>query len=328
MLARNTRTLLLPYCFTLTISISLCLAFSFYAATRVAANENIAATIQIKHIVPLTTNDSIWVTTDAAHNFAFTHRVRKGQTLYSIAKCYGITAARLIQLNPIAAGGIQPDMILVIPTSLKSIVRMREKGFPTHSTAGVYFRTTEAASPYHIAKLVFDMPTDSLIKRNYAVTELIPKAIVSTKVLLVGWMPVANFKSGDTTANIATINARLASQGSLYAETAKLSEEYNVQKLGNKAEIKEHGVAFWDTRDGEARRSGLFFVLHNAAPVGSMVKLTNPMNKRVICAKVSGRIPTNGGYPPNTSVVLSPRTAFVLGARDARFHIELCYVPH
>ena len=68
------------------------------------------------------------------------------------------------------------------------------------------------------------------------------------------------------------------------------------------------------------------FALHNSAPINSILEVTNPMNKRSIFVKVIGRPSRNVYFGPNVKVVLTPKVAKMLGARDSRFYVNINYL--
>jgi hypothetical protein len=69
---------------------------------------------------------------------------------------------------------------------------------------------------------------------------------------------------------------------------------------------------------------GSFFALHDQASIGSVLKVSNPMNGRVIYCKVIGRLP--GGKDDNRSIVkLSGPAAGALGVLDRRFLADVEY---
>jgi len=49
----------------------------------------------------------------------YLHFVKQGETLFEIAKAYGITVDNLFKVNPESRGGIKPGQILKIPLVVK-----------------------------------------------------------------------------------------------------------------------------------------------------------------------------------------------------------------
>ncbi len=87
-------------------------------------------------------------------------------------------------------------------------------------------------------------------------------------------------------------------------------------------EVSEQGVATWI--DDENINPNKYFALHRTAPVGTIIKVTNRMNKRAVFVKVVGKLPDTGDND-NTVIKVSKASAEKLGVRDQRFQSELTY---
>lgn len=86
---------------------------------------------------------------------------------------------------------------------------------------------------------------------------------------------------------------------------------------------KTNGIAI-TFDDGGAKNSGELYVLHKTAPLRSIIKITNPVNRHTAYAMVLGRPPVDKG---NEKVMLSlPKsTANYLNIRDNRALVETIY---
>lgn len=87
-------------------------------------------------------------------------------------------------------------------------------------------------------------------------------------------------------------------------------------------EKTEKGVATWieDTTLDPNKK----LVLHRTAPIGTVVKITNPMTNRTTFAKVVGRF-TDNESTKDVIVVMTKNVANALGAIDKRFHVDISY---
>lgn len=102
--------------------------------------------------------------------------------------------------------------------------------------------------------------------------------------------------------------------------TVDLSD-YQTNRYGVR-EKKERGIGVWMenlTSDGKSN-----LALHKTAPIGTILKITNPMTKNVTYAKVVGKFSENADTQ-DAIVVLSKSAAAYIGALDRRFQIELTY---
>jgi len=86
-------------------------------------------------------------------------------------------------------------------------------------------------------------------------------------------------------------------------------------------EKKERGIGTWMDSLGDGQTS---LALHKTAPIGTILKITNPMNKSVTFAKVVGKFGDNQDTH-DAIVVISRSVAASLGLLDRRFQIELHY---
>src|SRR5690606_14316600 len=85
-------------------------------------------------------------------------------------------------------------------------------------------------------------------------------------------------------------------------------------------EKKECGISVWIESLGEGERQAL----HKTAPIGTILKITNPMNNSVTFTKVVEKFADNH-ETQNAIVVISKSVATTIGLLDRRFQIELHY---
>jgi hypothetical protein len=87
-------------------------------------------------------------------------------------------------------------------------------------------------------------------------------------------------------------------------------------------EKNEKGVATWidDTSLDPAKK----LVLHRTAPIGTVIKITNPMTSRTAFAKVVGRITENDANK-DVVLIMTKNVAESIGALDKRIHVTLSY---
>ena len=86
--------------------------------------------------------------------------------------------------------------------------------------------------------------------------------------------------------------------------------------------FKEEGMGIWiDNTDLNQAKS---VALHRLAPVGTVIKVTNPMTKKSIFVKVVGSFPETA-ETKNAVLVISKSAALLIGAIDPHFRVELSY---
>lgn len=87
-------------------------------------------------------------------------------------------------------------------------------------------------------------------------------------------------------------------------------------------QVDERGVGVW--LEGLNSDSGNMLALHKTAPVGTVVKITNPMNQKITFAKIVGKY-TENATTHDAVIVISKATADLLGILDKRFLINISY---
>lgn len=91
-------------------------------------------------------------------------------------------------------------------------------------------------------------------------------------------------------------------------------------------ELSEKGAAVWiEDKNLDATKS---YALHRTAPVGTIIKITNPMSGRSVFAKVVGRY-TENETTKDVIIVVTKATAEAIGVIDKRFYVNIAYgVPN
>ena len=89
-------------------------------ATLIMAASASLATAQVK----ITISDQI---VSVKGEKMYVHNVKKGETIYSICKAYGITADELQRQNPIISAGLKEGQLLYIPVKAVNTVKTEEK---------------------------------------------------------------------------------------------------------------------------------------------------------------------------------------------------------
>ncbi|MBE8720964.1 DPBB and LysM peptidoglycan-binding domain-containing protein [Sphingobacterium pedocola] len=87
-------------------------------------------------------------------------------------------------------------------------------------------------------------------------------------------------------------------------------------------EKQEKGIGVWMENLESDGQSNL--ALHKTAPIGTVLKITNPMTRNVTFAKVVGKFADNADTQ-DAIVVLSKSAASFIGALDRKFQIEITY---
>jgi len=252
----------------------------------------------------LTSRDSLLLTVEAGKKYIH-HPIKPKQTLFSISRYYNIGLEELFEYNPDFRNDptLRIGARVKIPIPNKAIKRYKSSSFVASENTSIYYVVQQGDNLYQISKRYFEMPVDSIAKRN----RLKNNAIRPGQRLLMGWMGTEGFHADWRPIRPVT-------------ESDVLKSQYNEGKK-NKKENSAQGVCFWPK---DSKEKGSLYALHRDAKIGTIIYVNNPMGNRSVYAKVIGRIPE--GYERNIEVVLSPEAARKLGARDPRFFVKTKYL--
>lgn len=252
----------------------------------------------------LTSRDSLLLTVEAGKKFIH-HPIKSKQTLFSISRYYNIGLEELFEHNPAFRDDptLRIGSRVKIPIPNKAIKRYKSSSFVASQNTSIYYVVQPGDNLYQISKRYFEMPVDSIAKRN----RLKNNAIRPGQRLQMGWMGTEGIHADWRPVRPVTESDVLKSQ---FTESKR-----------NKKEISAQGVCFWPK---DSKEKGSLYALHREAAIGSIIQVNNPMGNRTVYAKVIGRIPES--YERNIEVVLSPEAARKLGARDPRFFVKTKYL--
>ena len=252
--------------------------------------------------------DTVFLTIGDFHEKIFHHEIEEKQTLYSLARFYGLHVEELYHYNPIfRSQSISVGSKIKIPIPNRAIIRYRKAGFKAEEHVPVYYVVKKGDTFFNISARLFKMPIDTIMNRNQLVSEVLS---VGQK-LFIGWMSLNGIPE----------SYRSFRGNPEWKKSQALRNNYALARTGRK-EYNEQGVAFWQ-KNGHSNTD--LYALHRSAPVNSVIAVTNPMKRRTVYAKVLGRISENV-YGSDITVVISPKVAEFLGAKDPRFFVKVRYL--
>ncbi len=253
--------------------------------------------------------DTIFLSIGDYQEKIFIHEVEKNQTLYSLARFYGLHTEEIYRYNPdLRLSVLSPKQKITIPVPNRAILRYKTKDFKSSQYAPVFYKVKRGDTFFNIATKVFKMPMDTIAFRN----QMTSNTLSIGQNLLIGWMSINGIPS----------SYRKSRSHSEWKRSQSLRKTF-VQGKNAYGEVHEQGVAFWQ-KNGST--SSDRYALHRKAPLNSVIAVTNPMNNRKVYAKVIGRIPENV-YGSDVVIVISSKVANGLGAKDPRFFVRVMYKP-
>ncbi len=256
----------------------------------------------------LNAKDTIIISLDEFRQKKIKHHIAKGQTVYSIAKFYGMSAEELMDFNPtLNESSLAIGTSLEIPIPLKAI---RTKDFQWKhrmNFAPVFYEVSKSETMYTIAKKYFKMDVELLRERN----GLENYNLSVGQYLLIGWLRTDG------------ISEKLREKAiSKWERSNLVYKKIFLRESRIKKSKTDIGMAQWLAKKGTSKTS--YYAMHNKAPMNSIIRVTNNLTNRIIYAKVIGRIPRQR-YDSRVKVVVSANAAKILNAIDSKFYVEVEY---
>ncbi len=215
------------------------------------------------------------------------HKVRKGETLTTIAKKYKVSTATLKEWNHLRSASVRTGQVLTVSKPVKA-------GAPSaESTEG----NTDAAENENMALV---KPDKHPPKTNDHSSATNPEEVLTDENTVAP--PVGEGAKPNTTASAGS---------------------YTIPNTSGYTETVENGLA---EVINDTDESDLFLALHRTAPVGTLLKVRNQMNNQIVFVKVVGKLPDTGAND-KLVVKVSRKAYERLAAVDRRFRVEVAYMP-
>lgn len=246
------------------------------------------------------------------------HKVVNGENIFSLSKQFGITAYQIRKANNLDDNNLKVGQMLKIPSNISVDVAVpvdqqskqgtEVKSEPVTTTNSFEYLVANGDDIYNIAKK-FDLTTYQITKANG----------MATNKLVVGQKIIIPKPPEPLSVNQASIEAQTEHPDSLTLKDPKLRRDPSVYGL---SQVEEKGTGVWIS-DQDLDGSKML-VLHRTAPIGTVIKITNPMTNISTFAKVVGKF-TENESTKDVIIVMTKAVADSLGALDKRFLCNLMY---
>ncbi|MGB4398956.1 MAG: LysM peptidoglycan-binding domain-containing protein [Daejeonella sp.] len=253
------------------------------------------------------------------------HKVEAKETYYSIGRKYNVTPQSIIQFN--SNRTLQIGTILRVPTDrsfaaapVQKAPERKETAQPS-KTAVIDYKVGPREYLIAIARkfntTVEDIKTlNNLTSNNLAVGQIIKVPYGSTNAVSVPPPVRLDSPRVETRRSSTEIDSSLNAVDRLKLPPAR----YGLR------EVDERGVAIWIT--DENLDGSKMLALHMTAPIGTVVKVTNPMSGKSTFVKVVGKF-TQNESTKDAIIVITKAAANLVDALDKRFQATIVYgVPH
>lgn len=237
---------------------------------------------------------------------AILHPVDSNHTFENIAEHYGLTTFQLQKYNTgITSETLSDTSTINIPIpkeAIRTLEPLEGAAFLFHP---LYYEVKAGETLYHLSKRVLNQSLDSIISRN----QLEDITLKKGQKLLIGWISKQGIPK-------ALQKERLHIQT---AENLKNQRLFETQ-IKNQAKMETHQGSVLKITENKSRD---LVCLHQSLKRGSIIKIQNPMNSRILYVKVIGQIPAH--YDSKYKLLVPEYVAELLGVLDNSFYLYLEY---
>jgi LysM repeat protein len=233
----------------------------------------------------------------------FKHVLAPRQTLYGAARFYGLRLDDVYRLNPHLRQGYQPGSTVTVAIPAPVL----RPSFTQDSVAWfvpVHYRFEKGETVFNLSRRILGHPGDSILQSlnpGQRFEDLQPGQLLKIGYLRIdGIDPERQLEVQD---HYVLLNRSV--REAWYATTDSL-------KLR-----RTNGKAAWTDR-GDRNK---WMVLHRTAPINSLIEIEDPRSRKIIYAKVVGRIPERV-YDRRVVLVVSPLLVKAFGVRDQEFYVR------
>ena len=255
------------------------------------------------------------------------HKVESGENYFSISRKYNVTPNAVILYNK--SRSLKRGTLVRVPTdrpfsdSQTTVTANREAATPSNSA---FFDYKVGAREYLVS---------IARKFNTSAEEIRSLNNLRSDNLSIGQVIKIPYGSSSSSAQVSPPQARPVDVSRVNSQPMPVNADSNANagerlklppaRYGLR-EVDQHGVAIWitdETLDGTK-----MLALHQTAPIGTVIKITNPMTGKSTFTKVVGKFSQNESTR-DAIIVITKAAADLVGAIDKRFQASIVYgVPN
>ncbi len=301
--------------------------------------------------------------TNAAAGTIIQYKVAQHEYLYGLARRFNTTVEDIKKLNNLQSDNLKPGQVINIhqgagaqpatratapaPVQSQPVVvqqapvttpPVQQQAQTTPANTGengtiVQYKVTKHEYLYSVAKRFNSTVEDIKQRNNLKSNSLSPGmtlnilqgAATGATAPVTPVHPAETFSVQEKPEKNDTVPPARRDTTNVATMADSLAEHKAPSKYGL-FEKNEKGVA--TTLDDPTLDQNKKLILHRTAPIGTVIKITNPMTNRTTFAKVVGRF-TDNESTKDVILVMTKSVAESLGALDKRFHVNISYgVPN
>lgn len=276
--------------------------------------------------------DTLVVSRTDENLLLYKHKANNQQKIEDICKILGCNVSNVRQMNQLEESSVlrKQDEIL-IPVNEKALITEAHHKYEKQKYVPVVYEVRPNDNLFRISRHYFFQSLEELMARN----GMADYNLSIGDRIHVGWLNIKELEIPPKAIKIDEIDVEDESEVE-EGKNENENEEENEDGLKDETVdstsviveepiiyMASRGVGMWDKK---VRDNGKHLALHPKAKIGSTIELKNRMLNRTVKAKVIGRIPENV-YPDDISILVGPSAAKSLGVIDAKFSVEIRYIP-
>ena len=259
------------------------------------------------------------------------HTIKAKENLNLLAQKYNTTIDEIKRLNGLSSNNLQIGQVLKIPSANGEVAEA-----PTE-------KAVEQPAPKISKKVAAEKPAANVSTPEPTNNEgSIEHVVVASETI---YSIAKKYNSttyqiktaNNLTGNDLTVGQKLIIKNAKPTTTAAATEEEGTEEgtatMKNPAlklpasryglsQVEEKGTAVW-IADPDLDPTKML-ILHRTVPVGTIIKITNPMTNRSTFAKVVGKF-TENETTKDVIIVITKAVADAVGALDKRFFCNISY---
>lgn len=251
-------------------------------------------------------SDTIEVLAPDYDQLTIKHYLTDNQNVEKICAHYGIKPIDLSEYNSnILEVNLDSTTALNIPIPKSAIRKISPEKGAEHLYHPLIYKVKAGENLFHVSKRLFNQSMDSIQVRN----KLDILAINEGQVLHVGWLAKFGIPKELQTKRLSIQIKQNQINHKLYLAQTEYKKALN-QEQGSAVKMSQN-------------KSKDLVCLHKDSKRGTILKVENPMNNRVLYLEVIGTIPPH--FEPKTKLVTPEYVAKLLGVIDDSFYITIEY---
>lgn len=286
---------------------------------QIAASESIPSVAYKKPEKPTVPIVEATNTPDNSSAAIISHTIKAKENLNLLAEKYGTTVDAIKKLNNLHSTSLRIGQVLKIEaTNGESDETQQET-----ATQPIVVNTKAVVNNPSPSNAKSDGSFEHIVASGETIYSIAKKYNLTTYQLIT---------ANNITGNELTVGQKLTIKGANKATITEEEESDSIETIKDPklkqpskyglVQFNEKGIAVWiDDKDLDPTK---MLILHRTAPVGTIMKITNPMTNRSVFAKVVGKF-TENETTKDVIIVITKAAADAVGALDKRFSCNLNY---